>query len=102
MPITGSMFPFTEVLLNGAPSTAGVYALFQGAELIYYGRALGGNTTIQSRLRDHLSGREGVCTQRATHYAWEVSGAAAAREVTLLEEYKRTFGGLPRCNSRVG
>jgi hypothetical protein len=102
MPINSQWFAFNAAVLNGAPEYAGVYALAQGQEIIYYGRALGGFTTIKSRLNDHLAGREGRCTQQATQYAFEVTQNGEAREKELLEEYRALAGRLPRCNERVG
>jgi hypothetical protein len=76
-----------------------VYALYDGDELIYYGRAQGRGVTIRSRLRNHLNGDEGACTQGATSYKRAVTERAKEREEELLNEYKRTHGGkLPRCN----
>jgi hypothetical protein len=76
--------------------------LAQGSEIIYIGRAQGGTTTIRSRLKDHFSGREGVCTKKPTHYCSEVIPNPVAREKELLEWFKKKYGKLPRCNQRVG
>ena len=103
MPIDGGKYEFTLQNLNKAPDKAGVYALFDGNEIIYYGRAQGGDVTIRSRLKDHKSGREGSCTSNASHYMREVTSSPVKREQELLEEYKQTHNGkLPRCNDRVG
>jgi hypothetical protein len=98
MPISGSAYPFTAMLIAGAPSEAGVYALWENAELIYIGRALGGRSTIRGRLVDHFSGADGPWTQRATHYRWELCPQPEARELELLQEYEARFHRLPRCN----
>lgn len=91
-------YRFTRIVISGAPESAGVYALWVGEELIYYGRAEGGNaaegSTIRSRLLDHHYSGE----LRATHYSWEVCKDPAAREAELLREHEEKFGRPPRCN----
>lgn len=98
MPFTGGRYRFTRSMLEGAPAEPGVYALWENAELIHYGHASGGAITIQRALMEHLSGRAGSCTQRATHYGWEISLEPAAREAELLAEYQEAFNRVPRCN----
>ena len=99
MPISGDVYSFTDENLDKAPDTAGVYALFDGDELIYIGRARGGTTTIRSRLKDHKAGRDGPCTRSATKYSRETCQDPVARERTLLQEYKNGhWQRLPRCN----
>jgi hypothetical protein len=91
-------YRFSRIVIAGAPDSAGVYALWDGEELIYYGRADGkdsnGGTTIRSRLLDHHY----AGGQRATHYSWEVCKDPAAREAELLREHQGKFGRPPRCN----
>ena len=100
--MSGSVGPtrryrFTRTVIAGAPDTAGVYALWDGEELIYYGRALG-PATIRSRLLDHHHGRVDEQTRRATHYGWEIVQDPAAREAELLAEHQRVYGRPPRLN----
>ena len=98
MPIASPRYSFTATMVSGAPPDPGVFALWEKDELIYYGRAQGHGTTIQSRLNEHLEGG-GRCTSRATHYGWEISSNPRAREAELLREYERSHGHLPRCNA---
>jgi hypothetical protein len=100
MPIASPRYAFNATMVSGAPPDPGVFALWEKEELIYYGRALGQNSTIQSRLREHLEGCE-PCTARATHYGWEITSNPRAREAELLREYERAHGRLPRCNARA-
>ena len=100
--ITGRLYPFTATGITAAPEKPGVYALYDGAELIYYGRALGPGTTIRSRLGDHRLGREGNCTQEASHFRCEEIPEPANREIELLNEFERQFGRRPRCNEKKG
>ena len=102
MPIAGDEYLFTEKNVNNAPDEAGVYALYDGDETIYYGRATGDTVTIRSRLQDHFAGREGDCTKQATDYRRETTTRAVSREKELLEEYERINRKLPRCNERIG
>jgi hypothetical protein len=82
-------YRFTRIVLQGAPQDAGVYALWDGEELIYYGRA----ASIRSRLVEHYE--QGP---QATHYSWEICDDPAAREAELLREFKRLYGRLPKGN----
>ena len=102
MPFGGGRYRFTRSMVEGAPADPGVYALWEADELIYYGRASGNLISIQSALLEHLSGRAGFCTSRATHYGWEIILDPAARETELLAEYKAAFDRLPRCNQGGG
>lgn len=97
MPITGEKYPFTDKNINNSPQDTGVYALYDGDPTIYIGRASGDNT-IRARLQAHKRGDEGKCTQGATDYRREVTSSPVGREQELLEEYKRVYGKLPRCN----
>jgi hypothetical protein len=72
MPFGGGRYRFTPSMVEGAPDDPGVYALWENEELIYYGRA-SASSTIQFALFEHLSGRAGPCTGRATHYGWEIT-----------------------------
>jgi hypothetical protein len=87
-------YRFTRVVIAGAPDEQGIYALWDGEEVIYYGRG-----PIRSRLLDHFYGRVDELTRRATHYGWELCADPAAREAELLAEYRRVFGRAPRLNA---
>ena len=98
MPIASPRYAFNAIMVAGAPPDPGVYALWEGEELIYYGRALGNDVSIQSRLREHLEhGIRG--TSGATHYGWEIAANPRQREAELLREYQIAHGHLPRCNA---
>ena len=95
-------YRFTRTVLAGAPDDAGVYALWDGDELIYYGRAPGtaDGGTIRGRLMEHFLGKLDAQTRRATHYGWELCPDPLAREAELLSEFERAFFRLPRCNTK--
>ncbi len=94
MPIASPRYAFNATMVSGAPPDPGAFALWEGEELIYYGRA----HSIQQQLQQYLAGAE-QCTLRATHYGWEISGNPPGREAELLQEYRRAHGRLPRCNA---
>jgi hypothetical protein len=87
-------YRFTQLVIAGAPDEMGVYALWDGEEVIYYGR---GN--IRPRLLDHFHGRLDPLTRRATHYGWEICASPEVREAELLNEHQRVFGKPPRLNA---
>jgi hypothetical protein len=93
-------YRFTRIVIAGAPEEAGVYALWDGEEVVYYGRADGKNegrgSTIRSRLLAHYYEDKG--RTRPTHYSWEVCENPAAREAELLREHEAAFGRRPRGN----
>ena len=100
--IGGRSHGFNEMNIMLAPEGPGVYALYNGASVIYYGRARGPSTTIRSRLQSHQAGREGPCTQGASHFRYEEIPEPADRELELLNEFESRFGRLPRCNEKKG
>jgi len=100
MPISGDKYEFTAKNVNKAPEGHGVYALYDGDILIYYGRAAGDGVTIRSRLQSHYAGNEGSCTKGATHYRRETTNSPKHREKELLDEFEAKVGRLPRCNER--
>jgi hypothetical protein len=91
---TSRRYRFRRIVISGAPDDAGVYALWDGDEVVYYGRSDGDGSTIRSRLLDHYY--EGA--NRPTHYSWEVCRDPATREAELLREHERKFGRPPRNN----
>lgn len=102
MPISGDKYKFTKNNVDKAPDEAGVYALYDEDETIYYGRAKGSGVTIRTRLQDHKAGREGSCTENASYYKREITSSPVSRESELLEEYSDNHNGrLPRCNERA-
>jgi hypothetical protein len=97
MPIRNPKYRLTRAMVEGAPHEAGVFALWEGEELIYVGRASPGST-IRDQLLAHL-GRKCSCTEKASHYTWELSLRPATREVEILKEFIAHFGRMPKCNA---
>ena len=100
MVLMGDVFRFAEDSIDSAPEREGVYALYQGNELIYIGKAEQGDT-IRARLQNHLSG-ENPCTREATAYRYEVCDYPRHREELYLKVYKVSYLKLPRCNNQSG
>ncbi len=94
-------YPFTEPFLSGAPADPGLYVLWRQDEVICIGRADGSAETIQSRLREHFTGRTCACSKQATHYAWEISFQPRVREREVLEAYIAARGSVPECNTHA-
>jgi len=97
MGIDSSLHSFTNKEINKAPLSDGVYGLFQGTTIIYYGRGEGPKG-IRGRLEAHKAGYEGSCTMNADYFNYEICSNPSNRERELLQEYKNTQGKLPRCN----
>lgn len=96
MPIASPRYPFTSAAIQGAPDDPGVYALYQGEELVFYGLALGSGS-IQTRLVAHYAGL--IEPSNATHYAWEIARDPETRLAVLLQEYRYAFNRSPRFNN---
>lgn len=101
MPIGKTRYSFTRKMVDGAPRDMGVYVLWRDRQLLYIGRALGGSTTIHSRLNDHMSGALCDCSRQATHYSWEIVLQPIVRELELLQEQRDAAGALPPCNQHA-
>jgi hypothetical protein len=95
-------YEFTSKNVDHAPDKPGVYALYYGDEIIYYGWAQGDTVTIRSRLQSHKSGREGACTEKATHYRREVADNAEEREKQLLLDIGNNTGDSRGAMQKLG
>ena len=74
------------MLVEDAPNTRGVFALWANDELVYLGHAAGGVATIRSRLFEQLAKLAADDPKRPTHYSWELCSNPAEREKQLMEE----------------
>ena len=93
MSITSSSHPFTESLVAAAPDAAGVFALWQGGGIVYYGRA----ATIRIALDEQLRARA-LSAHRITGCSWEVVADPEARQKQLLSEYVVAHHCVPLWN----
>ena len=102
MVIGGERHEFSRAGIAEAPDEQGVYALYEGDVVIFYGRSEGrSSSTIRGMLLDHLLGAGGRCTRAVTAFRYEVTGLQAIRQAELLEEYKCLNRRVPRCNDRL-
>src|SRR5438552_16899127 len=90
MSITSSSLPFTETLVAAAPEAPGVFALWQGGGIIYYGRT----ATIRIALDEQLRART-MSARRVTGCSWEVVSDPERRQSELLREYTAAHHALP-------
>ena len=97
MGIDAPFHSFTDEEITNAPILNGVYALYDGSTTIYIGKGEG-TEGIRGRLKAHKAGYEGNCTNQATYFNYETHISPSQRETELLQEYKRLWGKLPRCN----
>jgi hypothetical protein len=97
MPINGKRYAFVDYAVAGAPQDPGIFALWDGDELIYVGTAQGEGVTLQSALKQHLEGAF-PCTQASTHYSWELARNVKLREQQVLRDFAARFRRSPRCN----
>ncbi len=77
---------FTQAMVEDAPATRGIYALWQNDSLVCLGRADGGEQTIRSCLLELLQGAQGEQSRQATHYSWEICVEPRRREMELLRQ----------------
>ncbi len=98
MPVAGDTYDFSQDNIRKSPDEAGVYALFDGGQVIYYGSSA---LSIQDRLQTHFDGDDGPCTKGATGYKREICNNGLTRERELLEAHKRQNNRLPRCNDVI-
>ncbi len=99
MAIAGTKQQFEATWVGLAPSFSGVYALWNGDELIY----IGGTNQIRglrARLTDHLYDDD-PCIKQATHFQYEVTATPWLRERQLVLEFSGVHGALPRCNDVI-
>lgn len=93
-------YPFKRAMIEHAPDDAGVYALFDGEELIYLGNA-SDELSIRSSLLLHQDGALGPCTMKATTYTWEIARLPKLRARELLAQFRQARGSNPRCQGRA-
>ena len=87
--------PLTKDETDKVLSWPGVYALYQGNELILYGAAE--RVCLRDAVERHRMGQV-RCTRGATHFSVEHSQGASGLWNRRLAEYRRLHGQYPRCN----
>lgn len=98
MTLTATTFQFNPVNVQNIPFSQGVYELSDFKyEVIYIGRT----DNLNSRLQQHLSTSD-ACMKDAKYFRYDETWNSERREKELLEEFRRKYGHLPRCNDRIG
>ena len=93
MSINSASLPFTATLVAAAPEAAGVFALWQGGGIVYYGRT----GAIRLALDEQLRGRA-LSAQRVTGCSWEVAADPEQRQRELMREYLTAHHCVPLWN----
>jgi hypothetical protein len=97
-----SMLPgakeFTGANVQRVPKAGGTYVLFDREEVIYYGQS---DDNIALQLERHLSGAASPCTQKATHFLFEVLAYPWERYKHLMMRHVATNKRRPRCNDQI-
>ena len=93
MSINSSSLPFTESLIAAAPEAGGVFALWQGGGIVYYGRT----ATIRIALDEQLRARA-LSEKRVSGCSWEIVADPEARQKQLLSEYVTAHHCVPLWN----
>ena len=93
MSITSGSVPFTESLIAAAPHAPGVFALWQGGGIVYYGRT----ATIRIALDEQLRARA-ISGERCSGCSWEVATDPEARQQELMRDYLAAHRALPLWN----
>jgi hypothetical protein len=97
MSIEFQSLPFTESLIQAAPDTTGVFALWQNGGVIYLGKASAGSATIRRALSEQFNARKwsGHATTRCS---WEVVDDPDRRHSELLHEFEVAHHCVPLWN----
>ena len=93
MSIHSASVPFTAPLIAAAPEASGVFALWQGGGIVYYGKA----AAIRRALGEHFEGRV-LSGQRISGCSWEVAADPELRHGELLRQYAAAHRALPLWN----
>ena len=97
MSIKFQSLPFTRSLIEAAPDTTGVFALWQNGGVIYLGKASAGDATIRKALDAQFEARK-LNGLIATRCSWEVVDDADRRHGELLQQFEAAHHCLPLWN----
>jgi hypothetical protein len=93
MSITSAAMPFTESLIAAAPQAPGVFALWAGGGIVYYGRAMTIRIALDEQLRARL-----LSGERVSGCSWEVAPDPEKRHSELLHDYLAAHQRMPLWN----
>lgn len=97
MSIKSQSLPFTQLLIQAAPDTTGVFALWQNGGVIYLGKASAGAATIRRALGEQFQARQwsGIASLRCS---WEVAEDPDRRHSELLRDFEAAHHCVPLWN----
>ena len=99
MSIKSQSLPFTEPLIDAAPDTTGVFALWQDGGVIYLGKASANGATIRKALGAQMEARQSNhITCKTLRVSWEVAENPDRRHDELLQEFEAAHHCLPLWN----
>ena len=101
MSIKFQSLPFTPSLIEAAPDTTGVFALWQNGGVIYLGKASAGAATIRKALSEQFQARKwSNCGSGLTalRCSWEVADDPDRRHTELLHEFETAHHCVPLWN----
>jgi hypothetical protein len=97
MSIRFQSLPFTQPLIDAAPDTLGVFALWQNGGVIYLGKASAGAATIRKALAEQFQARRWSSTA-PLRCSWEVADDPDRRHSELLREFEEAHRCAPLWN----
>lgn len=89
--------PFTPPLIEAAPDTLGVFALWQNGGVIYLGKASAGAATIRKALAEQFQARR-WSSSAPLRCSWEVADDPDQRHSELLREFEEAHRCAPLWN----
>ncbi|HKU47374.1 MAG TPA: hypothetical protein VJQ58_10855 [Burkholderiales bacterium] len=99
MSIKSQSLPFTAPLIEAAPDTTGVFALWQNGGVIYLGKASANGATIRKALGAQMEARQSNhITCKTLRVSWEVAENPDRRHDELLQEFEAAHHCLPLWN----
>lgn len=97
MSIRFQSLPFTQPLIDAAPDTLGVFALWQNGGVIYLGKASAGAATIRKALAEQFQARR-WSSSAPMRCSWEVADDPDQRHSELLREFEEAHRCAPLWN----
>lgn len=98
MSIKFQSLPFTPSLIEAAPDTVGVFALWHNGGVIYLGKASQGSATIRKALSEQLNARRLNDGGAGMRCSWEVADDPDQRYDELLREFESAHHCVPLWN----
>jgi hypothetical protein len=101
MSIKFQSLPLTESLIEAAPDTTGVFALWQNGGVIYLGKASAGSATIRKALSEQFNARRWNSLDSgltALRCGWEIVEDPDRRHSELLREFETAHHCVPLWN----